>query len=527
VETVAIYLVVIFACGFLARLVHLPTLVGYLVAGFVLHTPGIEFLPVVDTLADLGVTILLFTIGLKLDLRMLFRREVFVTTVVNLAALIGITTGFLGLLATIGVRMLAGESWQTLALLGFALSFSSTVFVVQVLDERSDSHSLYGRIAIGVLVLQDVVAVAFLTAMKGEPPSPWALALLLLLPGTWLVRRLWNRLGHGELQTLFGITMALVPGYWLFETVGIKGDFGAMIVGVLLASHPRASELSHTLFGLRELLLVGFFVSIGLHVTPTAETVLLGVLLVGLLPLEAALLTFLFALFGLRKRTSILAGLALANFSEFGLIVIATGVDADLVGEDWLVGTSVAVAVSFVVSTLVNRRGTGLVSRLSGFVPAFGEHRVHPDDGPIDLGGAQAVVLGMGRVGRAVHDRLTTEYGLRVIGVENDPLKVAALRAADVRVIEADATEADFWDRLVSRGEVEILVLAMPFHGSNLEALHRVGERDFEGTVAVVAQYDDERDELVHLGADVAFHLYEGTGVGLADSAVDAAGLDR
>ncbi|MCR8896935.1 cation:proton antiporter [Gordonia sp. GONU] len=526
-ETVGIYLVVIFGCGFLARLIRLPTLVGYLAAGFILHAPGIEQLPIIDTLAELGVTILLFTIGLKLDLRMLFRREVLLTTALNLAVILGLTTGFLGLLSTIGVRMLMGESWQTLALLGFALSFSSTVFVVQVLDERSESRSLYGRIAIGILVLQDVVAVAYLTAMSGEPPSPWAFALVLLIPGAWVVRRLWNRLGHGELQTLFGVTMALVPGYWLFESVGIKGDFGAMVIGVLLASHPRASELSRTLFGLRELLLVGFFVSIGLHVTPTLDTVVLGLLLVVLLPLEAALFTFMLAMFGLRRRTSILAGLALANFSEFGLIVISTGVDADLVDDDWLVVTSVAVAASFVFSTLVNRRGSRWVSRLSAYVPTPAAARAHPEDATIDLAPARAVVFGLGRVGSSVYDRLVDEYGLSVVGVENDPLKVVDLRDRGLRVIEADATETGFWERCEGVSDLDILVFAMPFHGSNLVALDRVEEREFAGTIAVVAQYDDERDELLSRGADVAFHIYEGTGVGLADAAAEAAGLDR
>ncbi len=157
-----------------------------------------------------------------------------------------------------------------------------------------------------------------------------------------------------------------------------------MVIGVLLASHPRASELSRTLFGLRELLLVGFFVSIGLHVTPTLDTVVLGLLLVVLLPLEAALFTFMLAMFGLRRRTSILAGLALANFSEFGLIVISTGVDADLVDDDWLVVTSVAVAASFVFSTLVNRRGSRWVSRLSAYVPTPAAARAHPEDATID-----------------------------------------------------------------------------------------------------------------------------------------------
>ncbi|HMT51337.1 MAG TPA: NAD-binding protein, partial [Dietzia sp.] len=180
-----------------------------------------------------------------------------------------------------------------------------------------------------------------------------------------------------------------------------------------------------------------------------------------------------------------------------------------------------------VVSPLVTRRGTGLVDRLSPFVPTLGDHRTHPEDAPIDLGHARAMVLGVGRVGRAVRDRLVDEYGLSVIGVENDSLKVGALREQGIRVLEGDATDADFWDRCINDEKVEIIVLAMPFHGSNLIALEQVNARDFEGTVAVVAQYDDERDELIGLGADVAFHIYEGTGVGLADSAAEAAGVRR
>ena len=526
-QTVAIYLAVILGCGFLARVLRLPTLVGYLAAGFILHAPGIADLPVVDTLADLGVTILLFTIGLKLDLRMLFRREVVVTAGVNLLVLVGVTTGFLGLLSLAGVSMLDGQGWRPLALLGFALSFSSTVFVVQVLDERSESHSLYGRIAIGILVLQDVVAVAYLTLAKGHPPSPWALLLVLLVPGAWLVRRAWDRLGHGELQLLFGITMALVPGYWLFEQLGLKGDFGAMIVGLLLAGHPRAGELSHDLFGLRELLLVGFFVSIGLEVEPTLQTVALGLLLLVLLPVEGFAFTLVLSLFRLRHRTAILAGLALANFSEFGLIVVATGVDQGALSDDWLVVTSVAVAASFVFSTLVNRRGTRLVGRLSFLLPDRPADEAHPEDRPIRLVDTQAVVLGMGRVGRAAYERLRDEYGLAVVGVENDPLKVASLRAAGVAVLDGDATEADFWERLESDGGVDVLVLAMPFHGSNVVALSRIAATPFDGTVAAVARYDDERDELLAKGADVAFHLYEGTGVGLADALAEAAHLSR
>ncbi|PRC52674.1 potassium transporter Kef, partial [Mycobacterium sp. ITM-2017-0098] len=85
--------------------------------------------------------------------------------------------------------------------------------------ERGESHALYGRIAIGILVMQDIIAVVFLTATSGHLPSPWALAPVLLWPLTRILRMIWSRLGHGEMQSLFGIVMALVPGYALFSSV--------------------------------------------------------------------------------------------------------------------------------------------------------------------------------------------------------------------------------------------------------------------------------------------------------------------
>ncbi|MDQ3383083.1 MAG: cation:proton antiporter, partial [Actinomycetota bacterium] len=285
--TLSIYLAVTFVAGLLAVLVRLPPLVGFLGAGFVLSALEVEHLPAIDTIAALGVTLLLFGVGLKLHSRTLLQREVWLTASVHLAVSVLVGLGFLGLLSTLGFGLLAGEGWRTLALLGFALSFSSTVFVVKLLEDRSDSQSLYGRIAIGVLIIQDLAAVAFLTASGGELPSPWAFALVGLIPLSWLFRRIWDRTGHGEMQALFGVVMALVPGYALFELVGIKGELGALVIGMLLASHPAAGELSRTLFTLKELLLVGFFVSIGLTGVPSAETVLLGLTLLLLLPLKA------------------------------------------------------------------------------------------------------------------------------------------------------------------------------------------------------------------------------------------------
>ena len=110
-------------------------------------------------------------------------------------------------------------------------------------------QSFYGRIAIGILVMQDLMAVIFLAASGGHLPSIWAVPLLIsLVPLRWAARWVWDHIPPGEMQALFGLAMALGPGYAAFDAVGLKGDLGALVVGMLLAGHKAAGELSHTLF---------------------------------------------------------------------------------------------------------------------------------------------------------------------------------------------------------------------------------------------------------------------------------------
>ncbi len=520
-ETVSIYLAVTFGAALLAVMIRLPPLVGFLAAGFALNAIGVQEFPALQTFADLGVTLLLFGIGLKLDVRSLLRAEVWVTATAHMVLNIVIAAGFLWTLSALGFGLAGKADWTIIILVAFALSFSSTVFVVKVLSDRSESQSHYGRVAIGVLIIQDIAAVLFLTSAKGDPPSVWAFALLLLVPGAWVLRRIWDAVPHGEMQALFGIVMALVPGYAVFELVGLKGDLGALIMGALLASHAAAGELSKSLFTIKELLLVGFFISIGMGTMPTLSTVALAGAFVLLLPLKTGLFFLLLWWRRLGHRSSILASLALGNYSEFALIVAAVGVEAGLLSEEWLVVLSVAVAASFVISAVVNRSETVLVPMLTKLLPAQDAHRLHPEDRPIDLSRATAVVFGMGRIGRSAYEQLEREYQMDVVGVEIDLTRVERLTKEGLDVQEADATDASFWERTSSTAHVELVVLAMPFHGSNLVALRRLREAKFAGTVAVMAQYDDEVEEVRSLGADTVLQLYSGAGKQLADEAVE------
>ncbi|WP_256986442.1 MULTISPECIES: cation:proton antiporter family protein [unclassified Rhodococcus (in: high G+C Gram-positive bacteria)] len=513
----AIYLVIAFGLGGLAMVVRLPPLVGFLAAGFVINALDVGEVPQLELLADLGVTLLLFAIGLKLDVRILLRREVWLTTSVHLVASIVVGTTVLWLAAVAGLAMLSGQSLTTIALLAFAMSFSSTVFVVKVLEERGESHALYGRVAIGVLVMQDIVAVVFLTITSGSLPSPWAVTLVLLWPVTRILRRIWSGLGHGEMQSLFGIVMALVPGYALFSALGLKGDLGALVIGVLLASHPASSELSRSLFHIKELLLVGFFVSIGLSGLPDLPSLGVALLMVLLLPLKSVLYLGLFAMMKLRYRTALLAGLSLMNYSEFGLIVVSVGVTTGLLAPAWLVEMSIAVALSFVASALVNGRGHLMVEKIATRLPEQDEQSLHPEERSGDAGDAEVVVIGMGRVGFAAYQRLTDHYRLDVVGVDYDGPRIRRLADQGLRVIEGDATDLDFWNQLRHSESVRIAVLAMPRHGANVTALACLRESGFSGTVAAVARYDDEVQWAKEHGVDIAFNVYAGAGLELAD----------
>lgn len=137
--------------------------------------------------------------------------------------------------------------------------------------------------------------------------------------------------------------------------------------------------------------------------------------------------------------------------------------------------------------------------------------KIHPEDRPVEVGDATAIVLGMGRVGRATCAQLGEEHGYKVLGVEHDPQRVHALQEQGVNIVEGDATDYDFWTRVVRTGLIEIIVLAMPSQHANIDALRELRRIGYhKATVAAVALYREDVEELEELGVDIVVHLYAG-----------------
>lgn len=521
------YILAAFAGGYSAHLVKLPPLLGFLVAGFALHAAGFGTTPALDVLADLGVTLLLFTIGLKLKVGVLLERAVWGAATLHMTGATLLAAGLLiGLSKVAAWPMLAGLDGETALLLGFALAFSSTVFAIKVLEDRSEANSFYGRVAVGVLIMQDIFAVLFMAISAGKLPSIWALGLLLLIPAAPLLQRLLARAGHGEVQTLFGIAMALVLGYGLFELLGMKGDLGALLVGMLLAPHPAAAALSRSLFNIKELFLVCFFLNLGLVAEPSWELASIALLLVVLmLPVKSLLYLPIFLLLRMRARSSLLATLTLSNFSEFGLIVGAVVVAQGQLDAAWLTVMALAVAMSFVFAIPLNQMSEALHRHFGDLLTRLQADQLHPSDQPIQLSSADVVILGMGRVGTGAARYLQEHHNLTVLGIEISSERVSKLRTQGFNVIEGDASDSDFWDKLLVATGIRLVVLAMPHHDGNLYALKQLDHSTFDGKVIALVDYDEDIAPLRELGANAVFHMHEEAGLGLAGHVVEQLGL--
>ena len=308
-----------FILGLATRSIGLPPLIGYLAAGFALAAFGEHFgvgptdSVILEHLAHLGVLLLLFTVGLKLKLSNLVRREVIGGSLLHF--------GISSLVVLPAILLFLDTSWRDSLLLAIALSFSSTVLAAKVLEGKRELRAFHGRVAIGVLIIQDLIALVVMSIASGKVPSAWALlvfGLPLLRP---LLFRLLDHSGHEELMVLLGLMLALVAGGLGFEYVGLSSELGALAFGAMLAKHKRATELSNSLWAIKEVFLVGFFLQIGIGGLPDMNAMLFAGAVALLLPLKGALFFFLFLLFRLRARSAFLSAASLTNYSEFGLIV--------------------------------------------------------------------------------------------------------------------------------------------------------------------------------------------------------------
>lgn len=513
-----LWLVFAFVCGFGARSLQLPPLVGFLIAGFALNAAGVQPNATLDAIANLGITLMLFTIGLKISIGDLLKREVWATAFGHMSVWMVVTSTLLMGSAVMVGGLLGGLDLRATALIAFALSFSSTVCVIKILEDSGELKTRHGRLAINVLVIQDLVAVAFLAGATGKAPSPWALLLVGLIAVRPILRAVLARAGHGEMLPLTGFVLA-IGGYELFSLVDMKGDLGALLVGMLLSGHVKAEELSKSLLNFKDLFLIGFFLSIGLTALPSLEMIGIALLLCVVLIIKITLFFGLMSALGLRARTSFLASLVLTDYSEFGLIVVALCVGAGWLVDEWLVIMALAVALSFVLSSLAYRYAHEVYAHYKMTFRRFEKPKRLPEDQVYRPREAEILVVGIGRVGLGAFRSLHKMAGDRVWGMDASRLRIERLKQDGMHVFVGDAENADIWE-MIDVNAIRLVLLAVPAVRDNHNIAKQLRIAGYTGPIAAIARYDDEAERLLESGIDKVFNFFSEAGVGFAEDSL-------
>lgn len=521
-----VWLLCAFGFGYLVKRIGLPPLVGFLAAGFVLKYLGVEQTELIDGIANFGVILLLFTIGLKLELKQLLKPQIWLTSSMHMAITIVLLSLLLWSGVTVGLVAFSDLSIEQILLISFALSFSSTIFAVKILEETGTSTSTHGRIAIGILIMQDLFAVLFLTMTSDEAPSPWAFGLLLLLLIPWLIKKtaltkLLDDSGHGELFLLLGI---LIPtaGAALFSEMGLKADLGAVVMGVLLSGHQRAGEMAKAMMSFKDLFLIGFFLSIGLSGIPTWQEVTIAFFFSLLLPLKMILFFLILTRLKLRARTSFITTLNLSNYSEFGLIVGAAAVAKGWLPPHWMLIFALCISFTFILAAPMNMAADRIYAILQRKLLRFESDERLPEDETIEFLKEEVVVFGMGRTGNQVYEVLEKKYGKKVLGIDQNHEKIDALVLEGKNVIQGDAMDLNFWQRINLSDDPPSIILATSSHVTHMQVIKQLNILHCDLAVAAISRFEDEMMQLQEAGVKVVFNLYEEAGVGFAEHAFNS-----
>lgn len=504
----AVWIAIAYLLGLVAAFLRIPVIVGYLAGGLALYAFGATATDLLHSIGHIGVLLLLFTVGLHLRLRSVIRPEVFGLGSVQLA---------LSAILFAAVGMVLGLDFTAALIVGIILGFSSTVLAAKTLEMRSELETPHGRTAIGILILQDIVAIVILALSGLGAPSLWTLLLLLIPLLRPLLLRLLVASRHDELLLLFGLLLALGGGY-LFEALGVSGELGALLFGVLLAGHPKADELAEKLWALKEAFLVGFFLEIGLGGLPPIEGVIIAAVLVLFLPFRTALYFFLGVLFKLRARTGFMIGTSLTSYSEFALIAGVPAASAGLIPESVVLILALTVVLSFAVGAPLNQKVHAIYSHLEPSLTRYERPAEHQDDPPTIPADTRSLVFGMGRTGTAAYNALV-EQGRHPVGLDSDDGKVAQRLQEGFQVVFGDAEDPELWKTL-QLDKLELAILTLPELEARVRTIEELRKGGFKGVISTISLYPDEEESLREAGADLVAHPLAEAGFGLAEQSL-------
>ena len=519
----ALLLLMSAAAGAVLLRLRQPVLIAYIVIGIVAGPAVLGVVTAhdqIDLLAQVGVAVLLFVVGLKLELQHI-RHIGPVALATGLGQLaFTIVIGFLIILAM-------GKGWVEALYVAVALTFSSTIIIVKLLSDKREIDSLHGRIAVGFLIVQDlavVIAMMVMSAMRSDGGEGSLLALAgslslrlgIAVVGMYLLMRyvlprVVDRMAQSqELLLIFAIawgTGLAALGEW----AGFSKEAGAFLAGFSLASTHYRDAINARLTGIRDFLLLFFFIDLGAKLdfsTLGGEVWPAAVLSLFVLIGNPLIVMAIMGYMGYRRRTGFLCGLTVAQISEFSIIFVAMGISLGHVDNGALGLTTLVGLVTIALSTYMILYSHPLYERLAPWLVIFERKRPFRELAVAterhDLREVDVIVFGLGRYGSRLALGLK-KAELKVLGVEFDPEVVRSLRRQGLPVRYGDGIASEFLESLPLK-DTRWVVSTLPDMASNRDLLRGLRELHFAGEVAVVAREELDGAPLEKLGVPVILY---------------------
>ncbi|MCL5435950.1 MAG: cation:proton antiporter [Patescibacteria group bacterium] len=487
--------------GYLARVLKQPTILGYLAAGAVLGVFESSRLLNFDTFqvfSDLGIMFLLFLVGLEINYTQL-------RLVGKSALIVGLGQIVFTFLLGYGVCWLLGFAPLAAAYVSIALTFSSTIIVIKLLSDKRDLGSLYGKMSLGILLTQDIVAVLILVVLSGLRqggelsvlPVIWTLTkavglfALMFVLGRKIFPPLFDRVAQSH-ELLFTTSLA-----WMFllaaivSRIGFSIEIAGFLAGLALANSSEHFQIAANIRPLRDFFMLIFFAILGASIAvfnPIQAWLPVVVLSLFVLIGNPLIVLVIMGFLGYRKRTSFLTGITIAQISEFSLVLAALGLKLGHIGESTVsIITSVGV-ISILVSSYLVMHGDAIYRRVCGALSLFERKHLSENHLPKTRYNKPIVVIGYHRTGRAIVKSLPKKD---VLIIDFDPEMVESLRDLGYDHIFGDIIDSEVLE-LANLANARLVISTSPDLQDNLALLSVLAEQ--RRRPKLILRADSEKD---------------------------------
>ena len=503
---------------FVCLKIKIPAIVGFLITGILAGPHGfglIEAISDVEVMAEIGVVLLLFTIGIEFSLKELIQ--------IRKSVLLG---GAIQVFLTIGIFFIvalkaAGQSVTQSVFMGFLMALSSTAIVLKLLQERAEMESPHGRTALAVLIFQDLIVVPMMLLtpiMAGTGAAVWnallvlavkivGIMLFVVLSARWLVPKILYQITRTRNRELFLLCILFLCSAvaWLTYHMGLSLALGAFLAGLIISESEYSQEALGNILPFRDVFISIFFVSIGMLLNVEFFLDRIGIIFLiagGVLLLKTLIAGFATFLIGYPLRTMLLTGFALSQVGEFSFVLSKSGIQYGLISQ-YHYQLFIAVSVLTMIATpfmigmapwVAEAAGRlALPSKLkTGLHPAFTVEDISQRD--------HLIVIGYGINGRNV-TRAARSAGVPYIIIEMNPETVRLEKAKEEPIFYGDATHASVLEFAgITHARIIVIAIADAAATRKITGL----ARRLSSKVHIIARtrFLQEMEPLYEMGAD-------------------------